>query len=169
MNTEHYIEEITANHHALSEAARAHIKDCPTCRTELKMMLRIEQGVAELPEQPVPPSLRQRVFRRIFQPAYNAWHLAITGIVLLLSPVLLQYMAGAKIGPTLPRDFQIGLFSLYGVLIFFVAVPISFRLFQNFGDDIHDMEHRVDDFLDNFDAQESLRNLGARFRKRVGF
>ena len=162
----HIIEAITTDHHALTRAERTHATGCPLCAAHLRMMQRIESGIANIPPapKPVPEALRQFVFRRIREPFYRVWHILFVGLLVFLSPLFLRYFA-AHGGMQLSGDMLTLVFAGYGILIMLLILPLSYRLFDLWGDDVHDLEHRVDAFLD----ENPLRSLGVAIRKRVGF
>jgi len=155
----HYLDEIRDNHITLSAHALKHTEDCEICATELRLFRGIENGIATLPDRPAPPELALMVFRRVFTPVYNAWHLVISTGILILSPVLLKRTLEA--GELSPPGIAL-LFGFYGVFIFLMLLPLCSILYRTYGGRIDQLERKCDDLLDHPVAGISRRIRGHR-------
>lgn len=162
----HVIDTIATDHHSLTRSERAHAENCAMCGNQLRMMQRIEDGIQSIPaaSAPVPEKLRSLVFARIREPLYQIWHILAAGTLAFVSPFFLKHFVEQR-GLQLSGDMLTVVFAGYGILIVLLIVPLSYRLFDLFNEDVHDLEHRVDAFLD----QNPVRSLGVAIRKRVGF
>ena len=157
----HYIKEIQREHTNLSPAARKHIHECDSCKIEYETMLHIQDGVRHMPRFAVPPELKLRVLKKILNPVYSFWHIMVSGILLLASPLFLRYMAGNVADFNLSQDMLIFLFALYGALLVLIILPVAFKLIQSYSEDIHDIERSLDDMLDH-----PAKSIAGVFRKK---
>ena len=165
----HVLDIIATDHYTLTRAERAHADQCPLCGSELRMMERIERGIANLPPTPqtVPARLRSLVFQRIGEPMYRLWHILAAGFLVFVSPLFLRHFAQHG-GMQLSGDMLTVVFAGYGILIVLLILPLSYRLFEMFNADVHDFEHRVDALLDHHPLR-AIGAMGVAIRKRVGF
>ena len=127
----HYRKQIIEDSENLDGFASAHIQGCVSCQAELNRIQKIEAVLSNLPELPYPGQLKSDILRILWeQPAYSLWQLLFGTFLLLISPLVMQYLILNKPGIELHKNMLILIFTIYGILISLVMVVISYRIYN---------------------------------------
>jgi len=145
----HVLDDILADHNSLSETARAHIRQCASCRRELEIMQHMQKAIEKLPERPAPERVKIAVIALMRRPNLRTWHFLVASVLLVVSPFVISRFSSSFHGASIGEEVFIAMCAFFGALTVLVLVPVTMRMMESRSSLIRDLEKNFDRYLDS--------------------